>query len=308
MPLFPHGRRTRRQCTWHTCIILLAVTGLLGLCAVVCTPLIATVVRRTEREFPRYICSWVCNVIGNTPDISNFVTKLTQMDGSLSSSILILGKNIVVGYPTMNEHPESSGLGSLNPFNRNICGDVSITLGGDLELSRRNDDFIRIGEIIGNSVRTWKSLPVPNTFPIQGWRNARVLPRHNQRQSRNLSPSNPLYISDLPVKRNQSTLHRFYVLAIYLIGIKHSLKLIGINKCDPNPYPEDEQFNYQLPINSFPPWRRWMLPMIGMALFGWGRWILGFRKSDFTERTAVFALITMFGGVILALWSVWLIH
>jgi hypothetical protein len=62
------------------------------------------------------------------------------------------------------------------------------------------------------------------------------------------------------------------------VRFDHLTELAGINECYFNAHPKDEQFNNQLPRESFPPWLRW--------------------------RTAIFALIVMFGGITLVLWLV----
>jgi hypothetical protein len=71
------------------------------------------------------------------------------------------------------------------------------------------------------------------------------------------------------------------------------------------PTSKHKNFKDQLPRNPPPP-RRCIGIVIGVVAFGWGRWVLG--RDSIAEGTAIFGLIALFGGVILALWSIWFLH
>jgi hypothetical protein len=43
---------------------------------------------------------------------------------------------------------------------------------------------------------------------------------------------------------------------------------------------------------------------IGIVMFGWGRWTTAYTRRQITDRTAIFGIIAMIGGVTLALWSI----
>jgi len=91
-------------------------------------------------------------------------------------------------------------------------------------------------------------------------------------------------------------------LFVDAVGSYHRIQLARIDPSNANSDNENEYFEEELPTTkSFPP--RWIWTVIGLALFGWGRWILGFRKSQISERIAICTLIAVFAGVILALWS-----
>jgi hypothetical protein len=82
-------------------------------------------------------------------------------------------------------------------------------------------------------------------------------------------------------------------LLIYEVGFKHRIQLIRVNPSNTNGNDENQYLEEELPhTKPSPPWWRWFWTVIGVAMFGWGRWTLG-----------EIAVVATVGGVILALWS-----
>ena len=106
------------------------------------------------------------------------------------------------------------------------------------------------------------------------------------------------------ISRRCGTLGGIGGFLVNTVGFNHRIQLIGVNPSNANRDDEDKYLEDELPEGkTFPPWRR-LGVVIGIILFGWGRWTLGYGRSDIAERTAVLALVAMLGGAILALWSV----
>ena len=157
-------------------------------------------------------------------------------------------------------------------------------------------------EIIGHSIRV--PVLIKPEGHIFGLRLAAVSPDRSENYPLNFAS---LIVNDCSriqiIQINKSSLNRSQRLATNSIGFDHLLELAGVDERYLDSDSKNKQLGQEVPVYPPPP-SRWAMAVIGVILFGWGRYTLGFRESDITERTAVFALVAMIGGVILALRSI----
>ncbi len=113
------------------------------------------------------------------------------------------------------------------------------------------------------------------------------------------------YIMFNPVIDNVSSLHGVESLSVDSIGLNHLLQLSGIDIRNTDRDHEDCQFSDKsVHIKFLPPWRR-IITIIGIGMFGWGRWASRENGRHINNaRTAFLMIALMLGGVILAVWSV----
>jgi hypothetical protein len=113
--------------------------------AVIFASFVAAIVLRTEGKLPRNVGGGIGHVVRGTFNVCDFVAKLTEMAWGYPLPFLPF-KNIVVGYPTMNEKAQAIVLGRLDPFNRHIFGAVTVAPRRYIELPSLNISLIGIAE------------------------------------------------------------------------------------------------------------------------------------------------------------------
>jgi hypothetical protein len=101
-------------------------------------------------------------------------------------------------------------------------------------------------------------------------------------------------------KENESPLDGSQGFAVDFVGFDHLPKLSAVDIRGVATHSENKKLDDEM----FVPPSRVLVRMVGsIVMFGRGWWVLMYRRGQIRRRTAILALLCLFGGLTLALWS-----
>lgn len=284
---------------WLTCIIILAVTGLVGL------GILSAIVNRTNRA------DWsnqaIVRVVGHFTELVSVGDATDQLNELPDLEIALRESRYSVAGIGRYLHWENrtsihSGIifGELIPV-RESASAFSKLLQLGKWITRGKWFFREVRIIYLNEIadRQCRRTPVILNLDFKGATD----------EISNVFPASSFNETNWG---NES--HGFNSYPRALTGLKtfprepirfdHLIELAGINTRDFDRNQERTDNKYKLPrLNVLPEWLRRFMVVAGVCAFGWGFWVFQHRDSV-TERTALFGIISLLGGVILSFWSI----